>query len=289
MTRSDLADRLTELLERWDLTPGETYGEGFRGLVMAVTSATGVPLVLKVDHPGPAFAAQATTMRAAQGRGYAAVLEADLDRGGLLLERLGRSLASSALEPREQVGALTTTLLQAWEVPLEVGPPVQQGHDKAAQLARMVEEGRTQADDRRWSPALDLAHALAVHLSATRDGRRDVLCHGDPHPGNAVRAAGSSATGHYKLVDPDGFRCEPEYDLGVVLRDFTPVLLADPASARSRHDGWCRLAATMTGLDGDRVRMWAFVERVTSGLALRHVGEAPAAEAFLAAAMVLRP
>jgi streptomycin 6-kinase len=104
-----------------------------------------------------------------------------------------------------------------------------------------------------------------------------------------VRVAGSSATAHYKLVDPDGFRCEPEYDLGVVLRDFTQVLLADRPSAKSRHDDWCRLAATMTGLDGERVRMWAFVERVTSALALRDVGEVATAEAFLSAAMVLRP
>jgi streptomycin 6-kinase len=75
----------------------------------------------------------------------------------------------------------------------------------------------------------------------------------------------------------------------VVLRDFTPVLLADRPSARSWHDGWCRLAATMAGLDADRVRMWAFVERVTSAVALRDVGEVATAEAFLSAAMVLRP
>ncbi|HEV7173813.1 aminoglycoside phosphotransferase family protein [Pedococcus sp.] len=289
MTRQDLEERLADLLERWDLTPGETYGEGFRGLVVAVKSATGVPLVLKVDRPGSPFDAQVSTMCAAQGRGYAAVVAADLDRGGLLLERLGPSLASSALDPPAQVTALTTTLLRAWEVPREVGPPVLEGHDKAAQLARMVDEGRTQADGIRWGPALDLAHALAAHLSATRDAARDVLCHGDPHPGNAVRAGGSSGAARYKLVDPDGFRCEPEYDLGVVLRDFTPALLADRPSATSRHDGWCRLAATMTGLDGERVRMWAFVERVTSALALRAVGEVATAEAFLSAAMVLRP
>src|SRR5579885_2337633 len=131
MTSSDLGERLADLLERWELTPAQTYGEGFRGLVMAVTSATGVPLVLKVDHPGPAFAAQVRTMRAAQGLGYAAVVAADLDRGGLLLERLGPSLASSELEPPEQVAAITTTLLQAWEVPVEVGPPVQDGRDQA--------------------------------------------------------------------------------------------------------------------------------------------------------------
>lgn len=289
MTGPAPGDCLADLLERWHLTPGETYGEGFRGLVMAVTSAAGLPLVLKVDHPGPAFAAQVRTMRAARGHGYADVVAADLDRGGVLLERLGPSLASSALDPPAQLRALTTTLRQAWEVPLEVAPPVAHGHDKAAQLARMVDEGRTQTDGIRWGPALDLAHTLALHLSATRDAGRDVLCHGDPHPGNALRAAGSGAGGHYKLIDPDGFRCEPEYDLGVVLRDFTQVLLADRASAKSRHDGWCREAATLTGLDADRVRMWAFVERVTSGLALRDIGQVAMAQAFLSAAMVLRP
>lgn len=288
MTRSALAERLTELLEHWDLTPGVTYDEGFRGLVMAVETA-GAPLVLKVAQPGPAFAAQVGTMRAAQSRGYAAVVAADLDRGGLLMERLGPSLASSALDPPTQVAALTSTLLQAWEVRLDVAAPVRAGQDKAAALARMVDEQRTPADGIRWGPALDLAHSLALHLSATREADRDVLCHGDPHPGNALRADGAGGAGPYKLVDPDGFRCEPEYDLGVVLRDFTQVLLGDGPSARAQHARWCGLAASMAGLDEERVRWWAFVERVTSGLALRAAGEVAMAGAFLDAAMVLRP
>ena len=115
-----------------------------------------------------------------------------------------------------------------------------------------------------------------------------MLCHGDPHPGNALQANGIP---RYKLVDPDGFRCEPEYDVGVTVRDFSREVLAsrDHATARARHDALCDRAAELTGTDPERVRQWAFVERVTTGLYLRWFHDDETAESFLDAATVLLP
>lgn len=281
-----LAGLLAELVERWALSLGEVYSEGLGVPVVAVV-ADGEPAVLKIERPGPAFTAQVATLDAAQGRGYAAVLASDPARGAVLLERLGPSLASSRLAPAAQVDHLTAALRLAWELPLALAPAVADGEDKAAQLAGIVRRFR-QGDDDRWGAALDRAHELARHLSATRDPARDVLCHGDPHPGNALQAKGIP---RYKLVDPDGFRCEPEYDVGVTVRDFSRELLAsrDHASARARHDALCQRAADATGADVERVRQWAFVERVTTGLYLRWFHDDETAETFLDSAMVVLP
>jgi streptomycin 6-kinase len=280
-----LADLLAELVDRWSLRLGEVYGGGIGVPVLAV-EADGSPAVLKIERPGEAFTAQVATLEAAHGRGYAAVLASDAALGAVLLERLGSSLASSRLAPSAQVDHLTTALRLAWELPVSLAPAVRPGDDKAAQLAGIVRRFRQGDDEDRWGPALDRAHELARHLSATRDPGLDVLCHGDPHPGNALHSDGIP---RYKLVDPDGFRCEPEYDVGVTVRDFSREVLAgrDHATARARHDALCDRAADVTGTDPERVRQWAYVERVTTGLYLRWFHDEETAESFLDSATVL--
>ena len=254
-----LTELLTDLVRQWSLTLGEVYAEGL-GVPVVAVDAEGSPAVLKIDRAGAAFTAQVATLEAARGRGYAAVLASDAPRGAVLLERLGPSLASTRLAPTAQVDHLTAALRLAWEVPVTLAPTVAPGDDKAAQLAGIVRRFRQGDDEERWGAALDRAHELARHLSATRDPSRDVLCHGDPHPGNALQANGIP---RFKLVDPDGFRCEPEYDVGVTVRDFSREVLAsrDHRTARARHEALCDLAADLTDTDAERVRQWAFVER----------------------------
>ena len=279
-----LADLLHDLVDRWSLTLGEVYGEGIGGPVVAV-QADGGPAVLKVDRAGPAFDAQVATLRAAAGRGYAAWLADDVARGAVLLERLGPSLASAGLPAREQLDRLAETLPIAWEVPMDIVSQVKPLQDKATQLVGIIERHRRPDDDPRWGRGLAAALELAQHLAATRDLGRDVLCHGDPHLENTLLARGGS----YKLVDPDGLRCEPEYDAGVVMRDFSRELLAigEPASARAWHGRLCRELAGPTGTDSERVAQWAFVERVTTGPYLRWFDDLETAESFLDAATLL--
>ena len=97
--------------------------------------------------------------------------------------------------------------------------------------------------------------------------------HGDVHQWNALRAAGG-----YKLVDPDGLVAEPEYDLGIVMREDPVELLAGDPRERAH-----RLAAR-TGLDATAVWEWGVVERVSTGLLGTKVGLQPVAAEMLAAA-----
>jgi len=291
---SGVLDGLTGLLHdvstQWSLVLGEVYTEGIGAPVIAVEAA-GEPSVLKIDRPGAALAAQVATLTAAGGRGYAVVLAADVGRGAVLMERLGPSLASRHLPPQEQLDHLAATLRLAWEVPVPATPAgvAETGgaFDKADQLSGIVQRFRTPDDEARWGPALDRADELARHLSASRGGIPIVWCHGDPHQGNALQSKGIP---RFKFVDPDGFGCEAEYDVGVTLRDFSRELLArDAPRARAWHDGLCEQAAVATGTDVQRVRQWAFVERVTTGLYLRWFRDDETAETFLDSAMALTP
>ena len=97
-----------------------------------------------------------------------------------------------------------------------------------------------------------------------------MLVHGDVHQWNALEAGDG-----FKLVDPDGLLAEPEYDLGIVMRE-------DPLDGDLRRRAlWL---AERTGLDADAIWEWGVVERVSTGLLGTRVGLQPFAGQMLAAA-----
>ena len=97
-----------------------------------------------------------------------------------------------------------------------------------------------------------------------------MLVHGDVHEWNALEAGDG-----FKLVDPDGLLAEPEYDLGIIMRE-------DPLEG-DLHER-ARWLAQRTGLDEKAVWEWGVVERVSTGLLGTRVGLQPVARQMLAAA-----
>jgi streptomycin 6-kinase len=141
-------------------------------------------------------------------------------------------------------------------------------------------------------PELPLAAVcgwLAIRASQQNifDLDRCVVVHGDPHPGNALRAATSrpGAESGFVFVDPDGFLAEPAYDLGVVLRDWCPQLLAGDAKSVARR--YCALLAEHSGVDETAIWEWGFLERVSTGLFVLAFGAGDVARPFLETAELL--
>ena len=100
-----------------------------------------------------------------------------------------------------------------------------------------------------------------------------MLVHGDIHQWNALESGAG-----FKLVDPDGLLAEPEYDMGILMRE-DPAELADgDPHARAR------LLARRCGLDAAAIWEWGVVERVSTGLLCTKVGLQPAGRAMLAVA-----
>jgi streptomycin 6-kinase len=84
------------------------------------------------------------------------------------------------------------------------------------------------------------------------------------------------------LVDPAGFREDPAYALGVVLRDFSTHLTGPDAQATLR--GWCEALGDRTGLDPQHIWEWAFLERVSTGLYVLGFGAERVAAPYLTTA-----
>ena len=118
-------------------------------------------------------------------------------------------------------------------------------------------------------------------IKQLREHRRCLLVQW-PAAGDAQHPDRSPPDG-CRLVDPDGYLAEPEYDLGVLMREDPEDLLARDPRDRSR---WL---AHRCGLDETAIWEWGVVSRLETGLVGTQVGLQPAAGQMLEVADRVAP
>jgi streptomycin 6-kinase len=282
---AQLPAQAEQLCQTWSLTPIVALDGGTAALVLRVRTASGDEAVLRIAPPEDGFESQLRTIAAADGHGYVRLYAHDGPNRAALLEALGPPLSQDAPSLEHALDVLAATLRQAWLVARPPDAVVAPGSDKASILHELIEQlypetGRP-CPPRVIEQALDYARrrADAFDLDAC------VVCHGDPHPDNvlAVKVPRPGAESGYVFIDPDGFLCDPAYDLGVVVRGWEQEVLAahDPIALVR---GWCARLSAATGVDGQRIWEWGFVERVSSGLYMIRHGAPEDGRAYLASA-----
>ena len=146
--------------------------------------------------------------------------------------------------------------------------------NKASALHQFVDQLWEDLDSPCSEHVVAQALLFAGRRAAAFDPDRCVVVHGDAAAANALQVLvpREGAETGFVFVDPDGFIGDPAYDLGVALRDWCPQLLAsdDPLSLARRY---CRLLADGSGVDEQAIWEWGFLERVTTGLYVRSLGE----------------
>jgi hypothetical protein len=235
-------------------------------------------------------------------------------RGALLLERLGRPLYKLDLPVNERHEILVSAAERVWRPAPDCGLPTgaHKARWLAEFVERMWEElegpcsrravehalacaarrGAAHRDEtavlvhgdiHQWN-ALEADEAGSVGVMAADARPEDRVAFGAPEAGSVgVRAADArpedrvalGAPEGFKLVDPDGLLAEPEYDLGIIMRE-------DPLEGDLRERA--RRLAERTGLDEDAIWEWGVVERVSTGLLATRVGLQPVGSEMLAAA-----
>jgi streptomycin 6-kinase len=274
-----LPDLVAHLGREWSISVGRPYPDATEAFVAEAVLADGTPVVLKVVVPrdGDAAANEITALRLAGGDGCARLLRDDVASGAMLLERLGRSLFQLDLPIEARHEILVATARRVWRPAPGCGLPT--GADKGRWLIDFVTTTWEELGRPCSERAVEHAVACAWRRIAAHDDERAVLVHGDVHQWNVLEAG--DGTG-FKLVDPDGLLAEPEYDLGVLVREdpVELVQLGDPFD-RAR-----RLAAA-TGLDATAIWEWGGVERVSTGLLCTRIGLQPIGRDMLGAADVV--
>jgi streptomycin 6-kinase len=266
-----LPELVTEISTDWSLRVTDTFDGGTEALVAAVELEDGTPAVLKLPIPSGEVRHEATTLRLAAGEGCVRLLRYDESRQALLLERLGRSLHELRLPLRARHEILCATAQRVWRRAAGRGLPT--GADKGRRLAGWIATAWEETGRPCSERVVEHALACAERRIATHDDARAVLVHGDVHEWNALRAAEA-----FKLVDPDGLLAEPEYDLGILMREDPVELMTGDPRERAR---WL---ANRTGLSETAVWEWGVVERVSTGLLATNVGLQPAGRDMLGAA-----
>jgi streptomycin 6-kinase len=264
---------VADLAREWGLRVGAAFGDATEAYVVEVTRADGTPAVLKVVVPRRAAVAshEITVLRLADGEGCCRLLRYDEPRGALLLERLGPAMSELGLPQPRRLEILCDLASAVWRAGAVKALPT--GARKAEHLAGRIPRLWTELGEPCARRSVD--HALAAARSRRRayDPDRAVLAHGDVHQWNALRAGDG-----FKLVDPDGVVAEPEYDLGVLMREDPDELLAGDPWDRAR---WL---AARTGTDARAIWEWGVAERVCCGLVLTALGVQPVGARMLAAA-----
>ena len=269
----DLPLLVVRLEQEWGIAVGATYSGSTEAFVAEAICEDGTPAVLKllVPRSGDAAENEIKVLRLTDGEGCVRLLREDAAHGALLLERLGRSLYELGLPIRRRHEILCSTATRVWRPAPDCALPT--GAEKARWLADFITATWEELDHPCSERAID--HALTCagrRLDAHRD-ERAVLVHGDIHQWNALEAPDE-----FKLVDPDGLLAEPEYDLGVIMREDPLDLLDGDPHERAR---WL---AARTGLDPTAIWEWGVVERVSTGLLCTRVALQPVGGQMLAVA-----
>lgn len=279
---ADLGDMVSDLATEWDLEVGDALTGGTEAYVAQATRGDGSPAVLKLMIPRPdsdpgqqAAVHESTVLRLADGNGCAQLYESDVRRGALLLERLGPSLFDLGTPIAQRLQIMVECAGRLWR------PAPDAGLITGSAKARWLIDHVLMQWDRLDRPCSEqtIHHAVACgeRRLAAHDDERSVLVHGDIHQWNTLQSGQSIDTGH-KLIDPDGLLAEPEYDLGIIMREDPIELMAGEPFDRAA------LLAEMTGLDTAAIWEWGVVERVSTGLLATSIGLQPVGSEMLAAA-----
>lgn len=257
---------------RFRLEVGDPLPGGSLALVLAATTRTGTPVVMKLNPPLPELEPEPDALAAIGGRGAVRILDTDPELAAFVLERArpGHSLERSLSLPAALAIAAGIAARTHAELPTEHSFPTVDGY-----LARLVLE-------------LPLRHVFAARalpprvLELTLDACGRLvepagpigLVNEDLHLGNILSARREP----WLLIDPKPYAGEVAFSAGYLVRS-----ACDGVDDAALAEGVTIVAEGM-GTTWQRVRDWALV-RTATGVYERGTGADPGSDLELASAL----
>jgi streptomycin 6-kinase len=256
-----LPSSIAHCAEQWRLQLDRPFAELSYNYAAPGLRADGMPVVLKVCIPGDEFFTEAGALRLFDGRGAVRLLEVDIDRGALLIERLlpGTPLNDVSDADDERATHIAAEVMQKLWRPVSANdarlfPTV------ATWIMHMEERAPRLIPPGHRFPRVWLDLALAIYRELTAAPAEQVLLHGDLHHGNILAAQREP----WLAIDPKGVIGEPAWETGPLFINQLPEPL-DVSTARRVLIPRAKQLASELGIDYTRLAAWAVVRAVLSG------------------------
>jgi len=249
-----LPDLLDEAAQRWNLVAGEpcllTYN-----YVCAATQKDGSEAILKIGVPNRELTSEINTLRLYNGQGACRILESEMEKGMLLLERLRPGTMLASVEDDDEATGIAAEVMKTIQRPapqLEGFLSLRGWFDELKKL-RPLFGGRT-------GPFPEKSFAVAEGLirDLFAEPRPQVLLHGDFHHDNILRSGRG-----WLVIDPKGVFGPAEYEVGPLLINPYDVTLEEGEAIR-RTERRIAILSERLGFEPQRLRAWAICHSVLS-------------------------
>ena len=251
-----LPDLLADCALRWSLTILPPFEPLTYNYVAPAIREDSAEVVLKVGVPNSELLTEIEALRRFDGQGIVQLLDADPELGILLLERLKPGAPLSKLTDDEQATSIAVQVMRQLWRPAPPEHPFPTVAKWAAGLERLRRRfgGGTGPLPGEW---VETAENLFGELIGSM--AEPVLLHGDLHHENILSAERQP----WLALDPKGVVGEPAYEVGALLRNPIPGLLAQPHPERTLARRVDQLAEEL-GLERARLVGWGLAQAVLS-------------------------
>lgn len=257
-----LPAQIAEYERRWSLKALPPYALSYNYVAPAIRHDN-TPAVLKLGLSDIELEDQIPALRHYAGHGMARVLEAEPERGAMLLERLEPGTRLATLVPTDDARATTIAaqvLRELWQGPGGGAPPAGHPFPTIADWGAGMQRMRVHFGGGTGPLPRALVHeaeALFAELLASQGA--PVLLHGDLHHDNILAAERAP----WLAIDPKGIIGERAYEVGALLRNPLPQLLQLPNPGQAMARRVAQLSEEL-GIDRARVRGWGLAQAVLS-------------------------
>ena len=251
-------ERLPSLLEeaarRWNLAVGDPFLLSYN-YVCAATQKDGSEAVLKIGVPNRELTGEINALGLYHGQGACQMLEAEPEKGMLLLERLQPGTMLAALEDDDRATEIAAEVLKAIQRPA----PQPEGFislrgwfDELKKLRLGFGGGTGPFPEKSFTTAEGLIGELFAEQCP------QVLLHGDFHHYNILLSGRG-----WLAIDPKGVIGPAEYEVGPLLINPYHIKL-DENEAIRRTERRIAILSERLGFEAHRLRSWAICHSVLS-------------------------
>lgn len=247
---------IKEFEDLWSIKVGQSFGL-YINYVAPATREDGSEVVIKICFPGDdEFRTEVESLKIFNGEGIVKLLDQDLEKGVLLLERLKPGVPISNLENDELATEIIAQLMKKiWKKePLNHSfPPLYKWTAEFNWLRKNYQGKTGPIPEKLFQKAENLRNKLLATQSDM------YLLHGDLHHENILSAEREP----YLAVDPKGVIGEREYEAAAMLRN-PYTKLSKMKNIKGVLERRIEILSESLDLNKGRIRDWAIAQTILS-------------------------